>query len=58
MAFIRFTDVMKRIRDFMKDAPQLQGYKKLYKFNDLVGDFETVMKIWNCRRSHILLLQQ
>src|SRR6266540_2124009 len=47
LAFVRFTDVMKRIRDFMKDAPQLQGYKEFYKFNDLVSDFETVMKALN-----------
>ncbi len=47
MDFVRFTDVMKRIKDFMKEVFQLQSYKKFYKFNDLVGDFETVMKVLN-----------
>ncbi|CAI2166719.1 19772_t:CDS:10 [Funneliformis geosporum] len=44
LAFARFTEVMKEIRDVVKDVSKLQSYKKFYEFNGLVSDFETVMK--------------
>jgi hypothetical protein len=50
-AFVKFTDVMKRIKEFIRDISQLQGYKKFLhagsikdKFNHLVEEFDTVMK--------------
>ncbi|CAI2170749.1 13593_t:CDS:2 [Funneliformis geosporum] len=53
-AFVKFTDVMTRIKDFIKDVSQLQGYKKYLhassikdKFSNLVNDFEIVMKDLN-----------
>ncbi|CAB4410187.1 unnamed protein product [Rhizophagus irregularis] len=49
-AFVKFTDVMKKIKDFIRDISQLQGYKKFIhassikdKFNHLVDEFDTVM---------------
>lgn len=49
-AFVKFTDVMKRIKEFIRDISQLQGYKKFIhagsikeKFNHLVDEFDTVM---------------
>jgi hypothetical protein len=50
-AFVKFSETMKKIRDFIKDISQLQGYKKFIhsssikeKFNTLVKEFETVMR--------------
>jgi len=54
LAFVRFTDVMKRIKYFIRDVSQLQRYRKFLhsssikdKFNSLVNDFEIVMKDLN-----------
>ncbi|CAG8515152.1 1314_t:CDS:10 [Funneliformis caledonium] len=47
LTFARFTNVMKEIRDFIKDVSKLQFYKKFYEFNGLVSDFESVMKDLN-----------
>ncbi|CAG8518003.1 11739_t:CDS:10 [Funneliformis mosseae] len=47
LAFARFTNVMKEIRDFIKDVSKLLFYKKFYEFNGLVSDFESVMKDLN-----------
>ncbi|RIA81175.1 kinase-like domain-containing protein [Glomus cerebriforme] len=51
LTFVRFTDVMKKIKDFIKDISQLQGYKKFLhasnikdKFENLTKEFETVMR--------------
>lgn len=48
--FVRFVDVLKRIKGFIKDVSELQGYKKFFhansikdKFDSLVKEFETVM---------------
>ena len=55
-AFYRLIIIIKRISDFIKDISQSQGYKKFLnsgsssirnKFNNLVHDFETVMKDLN-----------
>ncbi|CAI2194099.1 17285_t:CDS:1 [Funneliformis geosporum] len=52
--FVRFVDILGRIKDFIKDVSQLQGYKKYLlansikdKFNNLTNDFESVMKDLN-----------
>ncbi|CAG8526383.1 14605_t:CDS:2, partial [Dentiscutata erythropus] len=48
--FVRFVDVLKRIKGFIKDVSELQGYKKFFhansikeKFDSLVKEFEIVM---------------
>ncbi|CAG8460800.1 2074_t:CDS:2 [Scutellospora calospora] len=48
--FVRFVDVMKRIKGFIKDVSELQGFKKFFhansikeKFDSLVKEFENVM---------------
>ncbi|CAG8598285.1 14300_t:CDS:2, partial [Gigaspora rosea] len=48
--FVRFVDVLKRIKGFIKDISELQGYKKFFhansikdKFDSLIKEFETVM---------------
>ncbi|CAB4398666.1 unnamed protein product [Rhizophagus irregularis] len=49
-AFLRFVDVMKKIRSFIKDVSQIQGFKKYVKataikdkFHHLIKEFEAVM---------------
>lgn len=49
-AFLRFVDVMKKIRSFIKDVSQIQGFKKYVKataikdkFHNLIKEFEAVM---------------
>jgi hypothetical protein len=49
-AFLRFVDVMRKIRSFIKDISQIQGFKKYvtataiqYKFHHLIKEFEAVM---------------
>ncbi|GBB92361.1 hypothetical protein RclHR1_00020064 [Rhizophagus clarus] len=49
-AFLRFVDIMKKIKSFIKDVSQIQGFKKYVKataikdkFNNLVKEFEAVM---------------
>ena len=49
--FVKFIEVMKGIRDFIRDISKLQGYKNFshanstrVKFNNLINDFETVIR--------------
>ena len=53
-SFVKFAETMKKIRDFIKDISQLQGYKKFIhsssikeKFHTLINEFETVMRDLN-----------
>src|SRR5581483_10499414 len=53
-AFLRFVDVMKKIKSFIKDVSQIQGFKKYVKaslikdkFHSLVREFEAVMNDLN-----------
>ncbi len=52
--FVKFIEVMKGIRDFIRNISKLQGYRNFshanstrVKFNSLVNDFETVIKDLN-----------
>ncbi len=54
MAFVKFINVMKRIKGFIRNVSKLQGYKRFLqsssikdKFNDLVNSFEIIIKDLN-----------
>lgn len=43
-AFVRFIDVMKRIKAFIRDVSQLQGYKRIIYSRSIKSDFELLVK--------------
>ncbi|CAG8760047.1 11344_t:CDS:2, partial [Acaulospora morrowiae] len=49
--FLRFIDILKRIRNFIKDVSTLQSYKRVFnantirkKFEELINEFEVTMR--------------
>src|SRR6266542_1566755 len=53
LSFIKFTHLMRKIRNFIRDVSQLQSYKNLHsdlikdEFNNLVNNFDIVTKDLN-----------